>query len=713
MVVPDDLWAAVLRILPQEPERPKGGRPKASDRAALAGILWVLRTNGRWPDMPRTIGRSGMTCSRRLREWQRVQGGSVWACIEKLLRQHLPDAASFAWHRTRPNSPFATPKKRTSRRLTLAKLMEPEEFARLRFDAWKAKADPRTAANPRVVYLEHLESLVETQGAETAPIDFAAALGLDGLESLLVSSEEADQPTPREQSIDLEILFGSEEPPPDTPASEAPARPDLPKVDGTSVTLGDLVKAGFRAPSGIGERPPDADDRAKPLTAGEQRAWELRVGGQGEPERPTRILPGQGPQGALLRGMLATPWQDAAAAQGPRPEIYVRKLPRPGDFYYGGRHGPVRRRLVTDVGRLGPLPDAFLGWKEFKQLHDALHFAYRQGLVMNATVTVAWFLLEPYGLDLSAQQRAFERFRRELARWFGLRQKELRRHGIDIPGSHFAWVHENPHPTSGKLHTHLLVHVPPVLVGAFEAFLPEAVARAARLSPDGLPASLLGKRVRRPDQDALYGQWRWFHYVTKGAKAEARLPAPAGRDGYRLGNLMHHWYQNPGPAPDALGGRYVGCTHSLTPRGRQARCAATKEASASVLSTQCRTGQIDVRLLYPGYEHGQRRGPLRAPPAPFVRWQRRQLQPATEEKHPVGPRQPERGVEALLNPATSGPSPHSAELGRGRQWASGVNPHPPIRALAQPRTWEAEVRARAVAGEQPAAQLAQKVGRSS
>ncbi|MCP2079674.1 conserved protein of unknown function [Methylorubrum extorquens] len=43
-LVPDDLWAVVAPLLPPEPEKPQGGRPCVTDRAALAGILLVLRT---------------------------------------------------------------------------------------------------------------------------------------------------------------------------------------------------------------------------------------------------------------------------------------------------------------------------------------------------------------------------------------------------------------------------------------------------------------------------------------------------------------------------------------------------------------------------------------------------------------------------------------------------------------------------------------------
>lgn len=40
----DELWAAIEPLLPKERPRPKGGRPRVGDRAALAGTLFVLKT---------------------------------------------------------------------------------------------------------------------------------------------------------------------------------------------------------------------------------------------------------------------------------------------------------------------------------------------------------------------------------------------------------------------------------------------------------------------------------------------------------------------------------------------------------------------------------------------------------------------------------------------------------------------------------------------
>ena len=47
-LLPDDLWAAIKDLLPPEPPKPKGGRPRLPDRAALTGILFILGTDTPW-----------------------------------------------------------------------------------------------------------------------------------------------------------------------------------------------------------------------------------------------------------------------------------------------------------------------------------------------------------------------------------------------------------------------------------------------------------------------------------------------------------------------------------------------------------------------------------------------------------------------------------------------------------------------------------------
>ena len=43
-LLPDDLWALTQPLLPVHHPSPNGGRPRIDDRAALTGILFVLKT---------------------------------------------------------------------------------------------------------------------------------------------------------------------------------------------------------------------------------------------------------------------------------------------------------------------------------------------------------------------------------------------------------------------------------------------------------------------------------------------------------------------------------------------------------------------------------------------------------------------------------------------------------------------------------------------
>jgi transposase len=65
-LVPDELWMIVGPLLPPEPPKSNGGRPRVPDRAALAGIIFTLKSGIPWRMLPKGLGFGrGVTCWRR------------------------------------------------------------------------------------------------------------------------------------------------------------------------------------------------------------------------------------------------------------------------------------------------------------------------------------------------------------------------------------------------------------------------------------------------------------------------------------------------------------------------------------------------------------------------------------------------------------------------------------------------------------------------
>ena len=96
-LVPDELWSRIAPLLPGEPPKPKGGRPRLPDRACLAGFVFVLKSGIPWELLPKEMGcGSGMTCWRRLRDWQ---DAGVWDRLHQVLLDELGDADQIDWER--------------------------------------------------------------------------------------------------------------------------------------------------------------------------------------------------------------------------------------------------------------------------------------------------------------------------------------------------------------------------------------------------------------------------------------------------------------------------------------------------------------------------------------------------------------------------------------------------------------------------------------
>ena len=96
-LVSDELWGLIEPLLTPPRPRPEGGRRPVPHRAALTGILIVLKSGIPWEMLPQEMGcGSGMTCWRRLRVWQRA---GVWQKLHHVLLNKLGEAEQIDWSR--------------------------------------------------------------------------------------------------------------------------------------------------------------------------------------------------------------------------------------------------------------------------------------------------------------------------------------------------------------------------------------------------------------------------------------------------------------------------------------------------------------------------------------------------------------------------------------------------------------------------------------
>lgn len=98
-LVSDALWSKVAPLLPREPRpgRKGGRRSSVSNRQALTGILFILRTALPWQLLPLELNcGSGSTCWRRFRTWTKR---GVWRRLHLLLLQELSWADEIDWSR--------------------------------------------------------------------------------------------------------------------------------------------------------------------------------------------------------------------------------------------------------------------------------------------------------------------------------------------------------------------------------------------------------------------------------------------------------------------------------------------------------------------------------------------------------------------------------------------------------------------------------------
>ena len=106
-VLTDEQWDRIAPHFPKHPPSPKGGRPRATDRECMEGILWLLRSGARWRDIPVDLP-SGSTCWRRLQDWA---GDEVLQRVQALLIEELGELGKLDLEELLADATFIRAKK--------------------------------------------------------------------------------------------------------------------------------------------------------------------------------------------------------------------------------------------------------------------------------------------------------------------------------------------------------------------------------------------------------------------------------------------------------------------------------------------------------------------------------------------------------------------------------------------------------------------------
>jgi transposase len=125
-VITDAVWEQVEPLIPHRARRRRyPGRKPLDDRAVLTGILVVLARGIGFERLPKELGLgSGMTCWRRLRDWQQA---GAWSAIAAELTRSLPDGDKIDF--TRVATAADDPESPVTRRPVAAKGKHPSPVA--------------------------------------------------------------------------------------------------------------------------------------------------------------------------------------------------------------------------------------------------------------------------------------------------------------------------------------------------------------------------------------------------------------------------------------------------------------------------------------------------------------------------------------------------------------------------------------------------------
>ena len=146
--VTDAQWTTIEPLLPRMPRTARGGRPWASPRSVVDGILWVLKTGARWRDLPAEYP-SPATCWRRLKRWDE---DGTWLRVWRAIIAELDERGRLQWETAFIDGTFAPAKKGapTSARPSAGKVQSAWYWSSVRVFLWESPLPRRLRRKSRL-----------------------------------------------------------------------------------------------------------------------------------------------------------------------------------------------------------------------------------------------------------------------------------------------------------------------------------------------------------------------------------------------------------------------------------------------------------------------------------------------------------------------------------------------------------------------------------
>lgn len=174
MLLTDEQWAWIEELKGVGRAHPVGRKP-TDDRRVLEAILWVMRHQARWQDLPLDYP-SPRTCQRRLKRWQET---GVWRELWRRYVESLDEEAMYEWGGSFLQVLLAEARDRRGRAVAEARIGRPPFWWSMAREFWRLTWSRQPAEHRERLehYLDRLAREFESGGVETGGVEASGERG--------------------------------------------------------------------------------------------------------------------------------------------------------------------------------------------------------------------------------------------------------------------------------------------------------------------------------------------------------------------------------------------------------------------------------------------------------------------------------------------------------------------------------------------------------